>query len=38
MNKGKLLVDNNFLEILVEEANRKLERVREKIRKFESLT
>jgi len=37
MNNGKLLVDDNYLNLLVKEANRKLERAREKIKKFESL-
>jgi len=35
--KGKLLVDDNYLKILVSEANKKLERTWEKIRKLESL-
>jgi len=37
MNKGKLLVDDNYLKLIVKEANRKLKRVREKIKKLEKL-
>lgn len=35
--KGEILVDDNFLKILVKEANRKLERTFGKIQKLESL-
>lgn len=37
MDKGKLLVDNNYLKLIVREANKKLNRVRGKIKKFWSL-
>lgn len=35
--RKKILVDDNFLKILVREANKKLERTREKIKKLEKL-
>jgi len=37
IKEKKILVDDNFLKILVEEANKKLERTWEKIRKLEAL-
>jgi len=37
MNNRKLLIDDDFLRLLVEEANKKLERTWEKIRKLEKL-
>lgn len=37
INQGKTLVDDEFLKILVKEANRKLEKTWEKIRKLEKL-
>jgi len=35
MNKGKILVDDGYLKLVVKEANRKLERTWEKIKGFE---
>jgi len=35
MDKGKLLIDDNFLKIVVGGSNKKLMKVREKIKKFE---
>ena len=37
MDKGKMLVDDDYLKRIVKDANGKLERVREKILKFEKL-
>lgn len=37
MDKGKILVDDDYLRRIVREANRRLERVREKIKRFEKL-
>ena len=37
MEKGKVLVDDNFLKLIVKEANKKLNRTWEKIQKFEKL-
>jgi len=37
MNKGRLLVDDVFLKIVIKEANNKLERTWEKIKKLENL-
>lgn len=37
MFNGKIPVDENYLKLIVEEANKKLMRVREKIKKLESL-
>src|SRR3989344_5460900 len=37
MDKARILVDDNYLKRIVKEANRKLERVWEKIRRFEKL-
>jgi len=37
MNKGKILVDDNFLKIIVKEANSKLKRTWEKIERLEKL-
>tara|TARA_Y100000310_G_C20658494_1_gene803321 strand:- start:1381 stop:1941 length:561 start_codon:yes stop_codon:yes gene_type:complete len=37
MMEGKILVDDDYLRLLVKEANKKLEKVREKINKFENL-
>lgn len=36
-DKGKILVNDDYLKRIVKEANKKLERVREKIQKFEEL-
>jgi len=36
MDKGKILVDDSYLKLIVKEANNKLERVREKIEKIEA--
>lgn len=37
IDKGKILVEDVYLKLIAKEANRKLEKVREKIRKLESL-
>jgi len=37
IKKGKILVDDNFLKLIIKEANKKLERVWEKIDKLENL-
>ncbi len=37
INQGKILVDDEFLKLLVNEANRKLERTWEKVKKLEKL-
>jgi len=37
INKGKLIVDDNFLKLLVKETNRKLEKTWEKIQRLEKL-
>src|SRR4030043_125275 len=37
MEKGKILVDNNFLRLIVEQANKKLERTWKKIENLEKL-
>ncbi len=37
MENGKILVDDDFLKLIVKEANKKLERTWEKIQKFEKL-
>ena len=37
MNKGKVLVDDDFLKIVIKEANKKLERVWEKISRLKKL-
>lgn len=36
IDKGKILVSDNYLKLIVKEANRKLRRVRGKIRKFQN--
>lgn len=36
-DNGKILVDDDYLKLLVQEANKKLERTREKIKKLEKL-
>lgn len=37
LNKGKMLADDNFLKLVVKEANKKLKRTWQKIRKLENL-